>query len=112
MLEHTQLYRLVNGMDGVPIEKTVVGRSAQSLCKVVAEAVRPLLGEDTGEADGQILADELWALLHGMSALYMDRVAPFDVAKVTNAVMTLIKGARMREVRVPDAGASKRGAST
>jgi AcrR family transcriptional regulator len=93
MLEHTQLYRLVNGMDGVPIDKTVVGRSAQSLCKVVAEAVRPLLGEDAGEADGQILADELWALLHGMSALYMDRVAPFDLARVTNAAMTLIEGA-------------------
>ena len=36
MLEHTQLYRLVNGMDGVPIDKTTVGRSAQSLCKMVA----------------------------------------------------------------------------
>lgn len=95
MLEHTQLYRLMNGMDGVPIDKTTVGQSAQSLCKLVAEAVRPLLGENAGETDGQILADELWALLHGMSALYMDRVAPFDLARVTNAVMTLIKGARM-----------------
>ena len=97
MLEHTQLYRLVNGMDGVPIDKTVVGQSAQSLCSVVAYAVRPLLGENAGEADGQILADELWALLHGMSALYMDRVAPFDLARVTNAVMTLIQGARLRQ---------------
>jgi AcrR family transcriptional regulator len=97
MLEHTQLYRLVNGMDGVPIDKTVVSRSARSLCRAVAEAVRPLLGENAGEVDGQILADELWALLHGMSALYMDRVAPFDLARVTNAVMTLIQGARMRQ---------------
>ena len=96
MLEHTQLYRLVNGMDGVPIDKTLVERSAQSLCKVIAEAVRPLLGENAREADGQVLADELWALLHGMSALYMDRGAPFDLARVTNAVMTLIHGARMR----------------
>jgi AcrR family transcriptional regulator len=96
MLEHPQLYRLVNGMDGVPIDKTILGQSAQSLCKVVAAAVRPLLGESAGEADGQILADELWALLHGMSALYMDRVAPFDLAGVTNAVMTLIRGARTR----------------
>ena len=97
MLEHAQLYRLVNGMDGVPIDKTVVGQSAQSLCKVVANAVRPLLGKNAGEADGQILADELWALLHGMSALYMDRVAPFDLARVTSAVMTLIQGARVRQ---------------
>jgi hypothetical protein len=80
----------------VPIDKTVVSQSAQSLCKVVAEAVRPLLGENAGEADGQILADELWALLHGMSALYIDRVAQFDLARVTDAVMTLIQGARMR----------------
>ena len=101
MLEHTQLYRLVNGMDGVPIDKTVVGRSAQSLCSVVAYAVRPLIGENAGGADGQILADELWALLHGMSALYMDRVAPFDLARVTNAVMTLIQGARMRQSASP-----------
>jgi AcrR family transcriptional regulator len=101
MLEHTQLYRLVNGMDGVPIDKTVVSRSAQSLCKVVAEAVRPLLGDFAGEADGQILADELWALLHGMSALYMDRFAPFDLERVTNAVMTLIEGARMRQSASP-----------
>jgi AcrR family transcriptional regulator len=97
MLEHTQLYRLVNGMDGVPIDKTVVSQSAQSLCKVVAKAVRPLLGENAGGADGQILADELWALLHGMSALYMDRVGSFDLARVTDAVMTLIQGACMRQ---------------
>jgi len=97
MLENTQLYRLVNGMDGVPIDKATVGRSAQSLCKMVAEAVLPLLGEDAREADRQILADELWALLHGMSALYMDRVAPFDLARATNAVMTLIEGARMKQ---------------
>ena len=103
MLEHTQLYRLLNGMDGVPIDKTVVGRSAQSLCKVVAESVGPLLGEKAGEADGQILADELWALLHGMSALYMDRVAPFDLAGVTSAIMTMIQGARMRFLSVADA---------
>jgi hypothetical protein len=97
MLEHTQLYRLMNGMDGAPIAKNVVGRSAQSLCKVVADVVRPLLGESAGEANGQILADELRALLHGISALYRDRVAPFDLSRVTNSVMTLIEGARMRQ---------------
>lgn len=93
MLEHTQLYRLVNGMDGVPIDKKVVGRSAQSLCKIVAEAVQPMLGKDAAEAEGQILADELWALLHGMAALYMDRVVAFDLERVTGAVMRMIHGA-------------------
>lgn len=95
MMEHTQLYRLMNGMDGVPIDNALVGRSAQSLCKAVARAVLPLLGENASEVDGQIVADELWALLHGMSALYMDRVAPFDLGRVTSAVMKLIRGARL-----------------
>ena len=92
MLEHTQLYRLMNGMDGAPIDKKVVGRSAQSLCNIVAEAVQPMLGKNTNEADRKILADELWALLHGMAALYMDRVAPFNLERVTSAVMRMIRG--------------------
>jgi AcrR family transcriptional regulator len=92
MLEHTQLYRLMNGMDGVPIDKEVVGRSAQSLCKVIGDTARPLAGENAAEADGQMLADELWALLHGMAALYLDRVAPFDLKRVTNAVTRFIGG--------------------
>lgn len=95
MLEHTQLYRLVNGMDGVPVDKNALSSSAQSICKLVAEAVRPLLAENVREADAQVLADELWALLHGMAALYMDRVVPFDLARVTNSVMKLIRGARI-----------------
>ena len=95
VLDHTQLYRLMNGMDGVPIDKKEVGRSAQSLCKVVADAVQPMLGKNANEADAKILADELWALLHGMAALYMDRVAPFDAERVTSAVMRMIHGARM-----------------
>jgi AcrR family transcriptional regulator len=35
MLDHTQLYRLMNGMEGVPIDNDVVSRSAQSLCKMI-----------------------------------------------------------------------------
>jgi AcrR family transcriptional regulator len=93
MLEHTQLYRLANGMDGVPIDNVVVGRSAQSLCKAIGNAVRPLAGENATEADSQILADELWALLHGMAALYLDRFAPFDLTRASNAAMKLIRGA-------------------
>src|SRR6516162_7787791 len=59
MLEHTQLYRLINGMDGVPIDKDAVGRSAQSLCDAIGEAVRPLAGENATNKDGRLLADEL-----------------------------------------------------
>jgi AcrR family transcriptional regulator len=96
MLDHTQLYRLMNGMDGVPIDKTVVGQSAQSLCKLVAEAVRPVMGEAASEGERQVLADELWALLHGMAVLYLDRVAPFNLERVTNAAMRLVSGGHMR----------------
>lgn len=92
MLEHTQLYRLANGMDGVPVDKETMSCSAQSLCKAVGNTVQPLTGKNATEADGQILADELWALLHGMAALYLDRFAPFDLNRVTNAAIRLIRG--------------------
>jgi len=87
MLEHTQLYRLMNGMDGVPIDNDAVSSSAQSLCKQIADVVRPYVTE----AESQALADELWALLHGMAILYLDRSAPFDQAKATHAAMKLIR---------------------
>jgi len=95
MLEHKQLYRLANGMDGVPIDREVVGKSARSLCTVIADIVRPLVGDKATQAEAQMLADELWALLHGMASLYLDRSAPFDLARITNAAMRLIRGARM-----------------
>jgi AcrR family transcriptional regulator len=95
MLEHTQLYRLMNGMEGVPIDKDAVGQSAQSLCRMIGVTVQPLVGERSTLADGQTLADELWALLHGMAALYLDRSAPFDLARVTKAALRMIGGARL-----------------
>jgi AcrR family transcriptional regulator len=95
MLEHKQLYRLANGMDGVPIDREVVGKSAKSLCTVIADIVRPLVGDKATQAEAQILADELWALLHGMASLYQDRFAPFDLARIRDAATRLIRGARM-----------------
>jgi AcrR family transcriptional regulator len=95
MLKHSQLYRLANGMDGVPIDRRVVGRSAQSLCKALGDRVRPLLKESV--SDAETLVDELWALLHGMAALYLDRFAPFDLTKVTAAVVKLVSGARIKQ---------------
>ena len=103
MLEHTQLYRLMNGMDGVPIDKDAVSRSAQNLCKAIADAVQPLAGEGATAADGRILADELWALLHGMAALYLDRFAPFDLERVTNAVLRMVGGVGKEPGIRPDA---------
>lgn len=51
--------------------------------------------EHASEADGQIMADELWALLHGMAALYLDRVAPFDLERAKNAAMRLVSATRI-----------------
>lgn len=96
VLEHRQLYRLMNGMDGAPIDKEAVARSAESICGMVARSVRPLLGDNAGEGEARMLADELWALLHGMAALYLDRAAPFDAVRVTNAAIRLIRGAAAR----------------
>jgi AcrR family transcriptional regulator len=92
VLEHRQLYRLMNGMDGALIDKEAVARSAESICGVVTRAVRPLMRDNAGKSEARMLADELWALLHGMAALYLDRAAPFDVARVTDAAMRLIRG--------------------
>lgn len=95
MLEHTQLYRLINGMDGVPIDRDAIGRSAQHLCRMIAATVQPLIGKGATSADAQTLADELWALLHGMAVLYLDRAAPFDLARVANAAIRMIEGSHM-----------------
>lgn len=95
MLKNKQLYRLMNGMDGVPLDKQAVGRLAQSLCKAIADRVRAFAENKVTDAEAQMLADELWALLHGMAALHMDRFAPFDVARITNAAWRLIRGAQV-----------------
>jgi len=97
VLKHKQLYRLMNGMDGAPIDKKAVGKSAEPLCTIIANAVRPLIGDKAAQAEARMLADELWALLHGMACLYLDRSAPFDSTKVREAVMRLIRGARKSE---------------
>jgi AcrR family transcriptional regulator len=89
MLEHRQLYRLMNGMDGVPVDREIVNQAARGLCELVAGAAQPLVEDGT---DPRILADELWALLHGMAALTMDRLAAFDLERVKQAAMRLVDG--------------------
>lgn len=97
VLENTQLYRLMNGMDGPLIDNEEVGRAAQSFCKFLAGAVQPLMGKDPTEAEAMVLTYELWALLHGMAALHLDRSVPFDVESVVGAGLRLIAGAPKRK---------------
>lgn len=96
MTENTQLYRLMNGMDGMLIDNEEVGRSAQSMCLFLAGVVRPLLGKDATEDDAIVLTYELWALLHGMAALYLGRSIPFDVERVVGAGLRLIGTAKRK----------------
>ncbi len=96
MLESTQLYRLMNGMDGMLIDNEAVGSSAQSLCKFIAAELKPLAGKNSTEADAMNLTEELWALLHGMAALHLDRAIPFDLERVTRAGLRLVASARNR----------------
>jgi AcrR family transcriptional regulator len=93
MIENTQLYRLMNGMGGPLVNHEEIQRSAEPLCLFIACVVRPLAGKDTSEADAVLLAEELWALLHGMAALYLDRLVPFDMKRVVGAGLRLIAGA-------------------
>lgn len=94
--EHSQLYRLMNGMDGVAIDRNVLNTYALDFCRVVTASVRPLLGTNASDEDAQIVTDELWALLHGMASLYLDRSVPFDAEKAANACMKLIRGDALR----------------
>lgn len=93
VVENTQLYRLMNGMDGSLINSEEINQSAQAMCVFLAGAVQPLLGKDATEADATVLTYELWALLHGMAALYLDRSISFDSERVVSAGLRLIAGA-------------------
>jgi hypothetical protein len=49
--------------------------------------------EEDAEAGGvDILLDELWAALHGMAALYLDRSAAFDLGRAQDCVARLLMG--------------------
>lgn len=91
---NTQLYRLMNGMDGALINSEEINRSAQPFCMFLAGVVQPLLGKNATEAEAMHLTYELWALLHGMAALYLDRSIPFDSERVVSAGLRLIAGVR------------------
>jgi AcrR family transcriptional regulator len=82
MLENKQLYRLMNGMDGVPIDREKVTAIAEQTFETATSIVQEWLASSCGDASGaELLFNDLWAVLHGMAALYLDRSAPFDLAR-------------------------------
>jgi AcrR family transcriptional regulator len=97
MLKNKQIYRLMNGMDGVPIDRVEVGIVAQRSFEAAKAVIRAWLIEGNAEAFGtDVLLDELWAVLHGMAALYLDRSAAFDVGRAQDCVGKLLLGTRVQ----------------
>lgn len=92
ILEHTSLYRLMNGMDGAWIDHDVMRHAAHAICAVVAAEVRPLLHPQAGPSMASQLSEELWALLHGMAALHLDRDIPFARRQIASACIRFIHG--------------------
>jgi hypothetical protein len=46
-------------------------------------SIKTRVSDRATQTAAQMLADELWALLHGMASLYLDRFAPFDLTRIT-----------------------------
>ena len=95
MLENEQVYRLMNGMDGVAIDRERVRafsqRRFENAIAILQAWLITALGSDSGAAP---LFDDLWAVLHGMAALYLDRSAPFDRSRARACVERLLIGIR------------------
>lgn len=101
MLTNKQIYRLMNGMDGVPIDRKKLGGIAQGSFDAAKAVIRAWLIEGNGEAYGtDVLTDELWAVLHGMAALYLDRSAAFDLKRAQDCVAKLLWGTRVQLKRL------------
>ena len=101
MLKNKQIYRLMNGMDGVPIDGEELGSLAQRSFGPAKAVIRAWLIGGNGEAYGtDVLMDELWAVLHGMAALYLDRSAAFDLKRAQDCVAKLLLGTRVRLQRL------------
>jgi Tetracyclin repressor-like, C-terminal domain len=89
MLEQPQLYRLMNGMDGVTIDRDKVGgiaRGSIGAAKAVLQAWFVAEGALTADADAML--DELWAVLHGVATLIWI-VLPRSIWNARNTAFSL-----------------------
>ena len=94
MLENSQIYRLMNGMDGVPVDGSALGAAAKGVCGVTGEAIEQWLVAQKAKAPSvDELTDAVWALLHGMASLFLARAASFDTTQARRAVLQLLLGA-------------------
>ncbi len=75
-VRNPELYQLMNGQGGVPLDRSVVGQAVQEICLVTQEALQDWAQERgivLKDAEGAV--DIVWSLLHGLVSLHLvDRV--------------------------------------
>ena len=85
----------------VGADRKRVGSIAQGSFEAAKAVVRAWLIEENVEAaEVDLLFDELWAVLHGMAALYLDRSAAFDLREGQHCVAKLLMGTRLQPQRL------------
>jgi AcrR family transcriptional regulator len=95
MLENEQVYRLMNGMDGVAIDREKVTAFSQRRFEAAIAILQAWLTTACGSGSGAApLFDDLWAVLHGMAILHLDRSAPFAVGRAKECVSKLLIGTK------------------
>ena len=102
MLENKQLYRLMNGMDGVPIDREKVTTIAEHNFETATAIVQAWLSSTCGDPSGaELLFNDLWAVLHGMAALHLDRSMPFEMGRAKDCISKLLIGTKEQAGHAP-----------
>jgi hypothetical protein len=91
----------MNGMDGAVIERERVTALAQRMFEPATAIVQAwLLDACCRKSGAELLFEDLWAILHGMAILHLDRSVPFDVRRARDCVSKLLIGTN-QEARAP-----------
>jgi len=100
MLANQQLYRLMNGMDGAVIERERVTGLAQRMFEPATAIVQAwLVAARRRKSGAELLFEDLWAILHGMATLHLDRSVPFNAGRAKDCVAKLLIGVEQQERR-------------
>jgi AcrR family transcriptional regulator len=71
-IRNPELYQLMNGQGGVPLDRSAIGQMVQEVCTMTQQAI-----QDWAQERGIILkdvagaADIVWSLLHGLVSLHL-----------------------------------------
>jgi len=91
MLENKLIYRLMNGVDGAPVDRERVNASPQRSFDAAKAMIQSWLVAECHEAaDADLLLVELWAVIHGMAALYLDRSSSFDLCRAQGCALGVV----------------------